>query len=186
MGLTTDLILSCTETNRAALNRIFLIEACNVTGVTASPTDMSVTAITLATTADVFFEYEAEFERKDFTIEGGGEGTPTFTTTLNASVLGMDKVKLQRMQDLADARKLVAIIESTNASGNDKIAYLVGFDSIIGRDAAAKAQINGVIEAALDGDNSLTLTLTAKHAELPREVIASVPTNASGSVSFGS
>ncbi|MEK0325082.1 MAG: hypothetical protein QQN63_05195 [Nitrosopumilus sp.] len=189
MGLTTDLILACDETNRAGLARLFLIEACDVTSITVSNSEMTVTAITLSGTADVFYEFEAEFEQKDIVVEGAGEnGTPTFTVSLNATVLGLDKTKLQRLQDIADSRKIVAIAETTNSTGTTKRAFLIGFDSIIGRDAAAKPNINAVIEGPIDGVNSATLTLTAKHAELIREVVvvAGVPTNASGTVIFGS
>jgi len=187
MGLSNDLTLSCSETNRAGIARIFLIEACNVTSFTADSSVHSFSAVTLDSTAYSWYEYEAEFETKSLNIEGAGDnGTPTFTNTLEAKILGLDRTKLKRMQDFIDARKLVAIFESTNLAGTYKRAFVVGWDNILGVDAAGRPNVQGSIEGALDGDNSLTFSLASKHAELIREYRGTISTNASGTVNFGS
>jgi len=186
MGLSSDLTLACSETNRAGLGRIFLIEACNIASFTADSTALSFSAVTTDTTAQVWYEYEAEFETKSLNMEGNADGgTPTFTNTLEAKVLGLDRTKLQRIQDFIDARKLVAVFESTNLVTNNKRAYVIGWDNILGVDAAAKPNVQGAIEGALDGDNSLTFQLTAKHAEIIREFRGSIVSNSSGTVQFG-
>jgi len=186
MGLSNDLVLACNETNRAGLGRIFLIEACNVASFTADSSSLSFSAVTTDTTAQTWYEYEAEFETKSLNIEGSNEGgTPTFTNTLEAKILGMDRTKLQRIQDFIDARKLVAIFESTNLVSANKRAYVVGWDNILTNDAAGRPNVSGAIEGALDGDNSLTFSLVAKHAELIREYRGTISTNASGTVTFG-
>lgn len=186
MGLSNDLTLSCAETNRAGIARVFLIEACKVASMTADSTSLSFSAVTTDSTADVWYEYEAEFETKSLNIEGANEsGTPTFTNTLEAKILGIDRTKLQRIQDFIDARKLVAIFESTNLVSANKRAYVIGWDNILGIDAAGKPNVNGAIEGALDGDNSLTFSLTAKHAELIREYRGTIESNGSGTVTFG-
>lgn len=187
MGLSNDLTLSCSETNRAGISRIFLIEACNVTSFTADSSVHSFSAVTLDTTSLTWYEYEAEFETKSLNGTGAGEnGTPTFTNVLEMKILGLDRTKLKRVQDLIDARKLVAIFESTNLAGTYKRAYVVGWDNILGVDAAAKPNVNFAIEGALDGDNSITMSLTAKHAEVIREYRGTIATNGSGTVTFGS
>lgn len=187
MSLSSDLTLSCAEANRAGLSRIFLVAACDVTSFTADTTAMSFSAVTLDSTATVFYEYEFEVDTKSLNTEGANEnGTPTFTNTFEGKILGLDKTKLQRLQELIDCRKLVAIIESTNKVSTYKRAFVLGWDDIIGVDAAAKPNVNGVIEAGLDGDNSLTVTLTARHAELIREYVGTIETNGSGTVTLGS
>ena len=187
MGLSNDLTLSCSETNRAGIARIFLSEACNVTSFTADSSSLSFSAVTMHSTANVWYEYEAEFETKSLNIEGSNEsGTPTFTNTLEAKILGLDRAKLQRIQDFIDARKLVAIFESTNLAGTYKRAFVIGWDNILGVDAAGKPNVSGAIEGALDGDNSLTFSLMAKHAELIREYRGTIASNGSGTVTFGS
>ena len=187
MGLSNDLTIACTETSRASIKRIFLSPSCDITSMTASGSDMSFTAITMDSTANVWYEYEAEFETKDLNIEGAAEnGTATFTNTVNFKVLGLDKTKLQRLQDIVDSRKVTAIVETANSSGTYNKAFVVGWDSILEKDAYATANVNAVIEANLDGDNSATVTLTAKHAELIREIVGTIETNASGTVNFGS
>lgn len=186
MGLGNDLTLSCAETNRAGLSRIFLIEACNIASFTADSTSLSFSAVTTDTTAQVWYEYEAEFESKSLNIEGSNEnGTPTFTNTLEAKVLGLDRTKLQRIQDFIDARKVVAIFETTNLVSANKRGLVIGWDNVIGVDAAGKPNVQGAIEGNIDGDNSLTFSVTAKHAELIREYRGTISSNASGTVTFG-
>lgn len=187
MGLSTDFTLTCAEANRAGLSRIFLSEACNITSFTADSTAMSYSAVTMDSTANVWYEYEAEVDTKSFDMAGNNaNGTSTFTNTLEAKIMGMDKAKLKRMQDLIDARKLTCIFETTNLSGTYKRAFVIGWDNIIGVDAAGKPNVNGVVEGALDGENSLTFTIVARHAELIRELVGTIVSNASGTVNFGS
>jgi hypothetical protein len=185
MSLAGDLLLACNEQNRAAVSRIFLIEACKIDSFTASSTNHSFTAVTTDATSDVWYEYQGEFETKGFNMEGSNEnGTATFTNTLEAKVQGIDKTKLKRLQDMINARKVVAVFESTNKVSSNKRAFVIGWDDILGVDAAGMPNVNGVIEAALDGDNSLTFTLTAKHAELIREYVGTIAAN-SGTITFG-
>lgn len=186
MALNTDLTLACNEANRAALTNIYLAEACGITSFTASGSNMSFTAVAMDSTADVFYKYEAEFETKELNIEGANEnGTPTFTNTVTAKFLGIDKTKLQRLMDIINSKRIVAVVESTNKVGTYNRAFIVGWDSIIGINAAARPNVSGTIAAALDGDNSLTLTLTAKHAELIREFVGTINLS-SGTAQFGS
>jgi hypothetical protein len=186
MGLSTALTISCNETNRASIKRIFLAPTCDITSMTVSGSDMSFTAVTMDSTAVVFYEYEAEFETKDLNGEGAAEnGTATFTNTVNFKVLGLDKVKMQNLQDIIDSRKITAVVETANSSGTYNKAFVVGWDSILEKDAYANANVNLVIEAGLDGDNSATVTLTAKHAELVRELVGTIEAS-TGTVNFGS
>jgi hypothetical protein len=185
MSLSGDLLLACNEQNRASVSRIFLIEACKIDSFTAATTNHSFTAVTTDSSADKWYEYEGEFETKGFNMEGANEnGTATFTNTLEAKVFGLDKTKLKRLQDMINARKIVAVFESTNKVSTNKRAFVIGWDDILGVDAAAKPNVNGVIEANLDGDNSLTFILTAKHAELIREYVGTIAAN-SGTITFG-
>lgn len=187
MGLANDLLLACDETNRAGGLRIYIAEACGITSMTASPTDQSFTAITMDSTADVFYRFDAEFETKSVAVEGAAEnGTPTFTNTVEFKFLGLDKTKMKRLQDLVDSRKVTAVFETTNSAGTDNRAFVIGFDSILGADAAANINVQAVIEGPIDGENSATVQLIAKHAELMREIVGSIETNSDGTVSFGS
>ncbi len=186
MGLTTDSTLLCDKQDRAALARIFLIEKCDITSFTAGSLQ-DFTAVTLSTTAKVWFQYEGEFESKSLNMEGENEsGTATFTNTVEFKVKGIDKTVGKRMQELIDSRKVVAIIEGTNKVSSDKIGYVIGWDDIILGEAAAKPNVSGVIEGELAGANEFTIQLVAKHAEIVREFVGSIDTNSDGSVSFGS
>lgn len=186
MAISTDLTLSCTETNRASVARIYLSPSCDITSMTADATTMSFTAITMDSTAKIWYEYEFEFENKSFNSEGAAEnGTATFTNTLECKLLGLDKTKLQRLQDVVNSRKVTAVFETPNSTGTYNQAFVIGWDSILGKDAYGKANVNAIIEGNLDGDNSATLIITAKHAELVRELVGTITATA-GTISFGS
>jgi hypothetical protein len=186
MGLSTDLLLACNETNRAGGLRIYVAATCGITSMTAGALQDFV-SIAMDTTADVFYRFDAEFETKGINVEGAGEnGTPTFTNVVEFKFLGLDKTKLKRLQDLIDERKVTVVFETANSTGTYKRAFVIGWDNIIGSDAGANPNANLVIEPAIDGENSATVILTAKHAELMRELVGTIETNSDGTVSFGS
>jgi len=185
MGISNDLILACNEQNRAALARIFLIETCNITSFTAGSLQ-DFTAVTTGV-SDKWYEYEGEFKTKSFNSEGTNEnGTATFTNTVEFKVRGVDKTKGKRLQELVDAREITAIIEGTNSTGTYLRGFVVGWDNIIGKEASCMANVSTVIEGELSGANEYTVSLTAEHAEIVREYVGAIESNASGTVDFGS
>ena len=48
------------------------------------------------------------------------------------------------------------------------------------------ANVSTVIEGELSGANEYTVSLTAEHAEIVREYVGAIESNASGTVDFGS
>lgn len=186
MGISNDLILACNEQNRAALARIFVIESCNIASFTAGSLQ-DFTALTLVVPADKWYEYEGEFKTKSLNSEGTNEnGTATFTNTVEFKIRGLDKTKGKRLQDLIDARQITAIVEGTNSSGTYLRAFVVGWDSIIGKEAFCTANVSANIDGELSGANEYTVTLTSEHAEIVREYVGTIESNASGTVTFGS
>jgi len=186
MGLSTDETISCNKQDRASLARLYLIPKCDITSFTAGVLQ-DFTAVTLTTTAKVWFRYDGEFQTKSLSMEGTNDnGTATFTNTVEFKVKGMDKTVGFRMQELIDEGKVVALVEGANSTGTNKIAYIVGWDNIILGDAAAIPNVSGVIEGELAGANEFTIQLVAQHAEIVREFVGSIATNADGAVSFGS
>lgn len=189
---TDDLILSCLNTARAGFSRVFLQCACNIDSFAASGADHSFTAVTMDNSlTDVWYEYEAEVETKTVAGEGALSdvgGTPSHTYTFEMKFVGINKTNLARLQDLIDSRKVTAIIESPNSTGTYQQAFVLGWDNILGRDAASRPNANLIVEGAFDGENSATIILVAKHAELIREYVGSIETYNSGvttTVNFG-
>ena len=165
---------------------MYLISKCDITSFTAGSLQ-DFTAVTLTTTAKVWYRYDGEFKTKSLAIEGTNEnGTAVFTNTVEFKVKGIDKTVGKRMQDLIDEGKVVAIVEGANSTGSNKIAYVVGWDNIILGDAAAIPNVSGAIEGELAGANEFTIQLVAEHAEIVREFVGTIDTNSDGSVSFGS
>lgn len=186
MGISNDLILACNEQNRAALARIFLIETCNIDSFTAGSLQ-DFTAVTTTGGTDKWYEYEGEFKTKSLNSEGTNEnGTATFTNTVEFKIRGVDKTKGKRLQEVIDARQVTAIVEGTNSSGTYLRAFVVGWDNIIGKEASCVANVSATIEGELSGANEYTVSLTAEHAEIVREYVGTIESNASGTVTFGS
>lgn len=185
--LTGELLVDCVNTARAGISRIFVACACSIDSFTASNTDWSFTAVTMDTTADLFYEYQGEVEQKSFNAEGALNetgGTPSFTNTVEIKFIGMNKTNLKRLQDLVDSRKVTVIMETPNSSGAYNRAFVVGWDNLLKVDAAARPNAKAVIEGATDGENSATIILTAKHAEFIREFVGTIQTP-NGAVQFG-
>ena len=185
MGISDDLTIGCSKQDRASLARLFVIAKCDITNFTAGSLQ-DFTAVTLTTTAKVWFRYDGEFKTKSLAMEGTNDnGTATFITTLEFKVRGMDKTVGKRAQDLVDEGKAVFIVETANSSGTDKIAFVVGWDNIIFGDAAGIPNVSGVVEGELAGDNSFTIQSVSEHAEVLREFVGTIDTNTDGVVSFG-
>lgn len=185
MALSNDLVLACDETNRASLARIFFLPTCDITSMTAGSLQ-DFTAITTAT-GKVWFEYEGEFKSKSLNMEGTNEnGTATFSNTVEFKIKGLDKTKGKRLQELLSEPRLTAVVEGTNSTGSNKIGFVVGWDDILEKDASGVANVSGVIEGELGGANEYTITFTAEHAEIVRELVGTIETNSSSTVTFGS
>ena len=186
--ISTDVLISCTDENRrGGIKRIFIINKDDISSFTASTADHSYTAVTTATTSDVWYEIEGELEAKSYTSEGSREnGSVSYDTSIEVFVPKMEKVKAKGLNEYVQSCGLVAIIETYNKATSDNIAFVVGWDSIMGKDAALDAIGNEVIEGALQGQNGYNLTLAGKQAEFVYEFVGSIETNTSGTVSFGS
>lgn len=185
MALSNDLSLACNETNRAALARIFFIPTCEIVSMAAGSLQDFTAIVTVAT--KTWFEYEGEFKSKSLNGEGTNEnGTATFTNTLEFKIKGLDKTKGKRLQELLEEPRLTAVIEGTNITGSNKIGFVVGWDDILNEDASGRASVSYVIEGELGGANEYTVSFVAEHAEIVRELVGTIDTNASGTVTFGS
>lgn len=191
--ITNDLILDCLNTARAGFSRVFLSCACSIDSFEASGVNHSFTSVTMDNSVtDLWYEYEAEVETKTLSGEGALSevgGTPSQTYTFEFKFIGINKTNLFRLQELIDSRKITAIIESPNSTGTYNQAFVLGWDNVLGADAAARPNANLLVEGNFDGENSATIILTAKHAELIREYVGSIETYNQGvttTVNFGS
>jgi hypothetical protein len=98
----------------------------------------------------------------------------------------MEKTKAQGINAYVQSCGLVVIFETYNKETTENKAFVLGFDEIMGVDAHVDAIASEVIEGEVQGQNGYTVTFSGKQAELLREFVGSIDTNASGSVSFGS
>ena len=87
----------------------------------------------------------------------------------------MEKVKAQRVQEMWAGCKCIAVVTTYN--GN---AFVIGYDEVLGTDAAGRVSITENIEAELGGLNGYTLTITGKHAETLREYAGTLPYDIAG------
>ena len=187
--ITTDVLFSCNDENRrGGIKRIFVANRDDIASFTVSTDpEHAYTAVTLAATDDVWYELEGEIETKGYASEGSVEnGSQSFETNLECFCPKMEKVKAYALNQYIESCKLVAIIETYNTATSENIAFVVGWDEVMGKDAALTPNANEVIEVELQGQNGYAVTLTGKQAQLAREFVGSIETNSSGTVSFGS
>ena len=186
--ITTDILLACNDENRrGGIKRVFVINKDDISSFTASGSDHSYTAVTLSTTDDKFYEIEGEFETKLYSSEGSREnGSISYETSLEVFAPKMEKVKAKGINSYIESCGLVVVFETYNKETSANKAFVLGFDEIMGKDAAVNAMANEVLEAELQGQNGYTVTFAGKQAQLLREFVGSIETNSSGTVSFGS
>jgi len=184
-SLTNDLTLACGTTDRAGIVRVFLAETCDIASMTYGA-DHSITAITMSSTANVFYEFEAEADTKGLNATGSNEnGTPAFENVVTFTIRGLDKTKLARLQELMEARKITSVIETPNSTGTYNQGFVVGWDKIRGKDAHLVPNADYKIEPTFNGANDVVVTLTGKGAEIVRELVGTIETNSSSTVNFG-
>lgn len=185
--LSGDILVDCeSENRRGGIKRIFVINRENVTSFTAGVLQ-DYTAVTLDATSDVFFEVQIDDESGSMIAEGSREnGSSLQEHTVEAMIPKLDKTKAFTLQQLFTSCKVIVIVETYISTGTYNQAFVVGYDEILGSDAALRANVTTTLEAELQGQNAYTLTMTGKSGEVAREFVGNIDTNLSGSVSFGS
>lgn len=185
--LSSDILVTCSDWNRrGGIKRIFVANRENITSFTAGSVQ-DYTAVTMDATSDVFFEIQVDDEGASYVGESSVEnGSSMVSHTIEARIPKLDKAKAFTLQALFTSCKVVAIIETYISTGSYNQAFVVGYDEIMGEDAALMAAVSATIEAELQGQNAYTLTMTGKGAEVVREYVGAISTNASGTVNFGS
>lgn len=185
--ISADILIACDDENRrGGIKRIFVINSDKITSFAAGASH-EYTSVTLDGSADVFFEIQGEFETKSLNQEGSKEnGSSTFTNTLEVNLPRLDKTKAATLQSLVDSCDVTAIAEVYDKTGTYNRAFVVGWDEVLFDDAGCMATVNANNGPALQDQNSYTLTLTSKSAELCREFVGTIETNLSGTVNFGS
>ena len=98
----------------------------------------------------------------------------------------IDKAKAKTLQELFTSCKLICLVETYISTGTYNQSFIVGYDEILGSDAALRANITTILEAELQGQNAYMVTMTGKSGEIAREYVGDIDTNSSGTVSFGS
>ncbi len=184
--LANDILVACADENRrGGIKRIFVSNRENINSFTAGALQ-DFTAVTMDATSDVWFEIQVDDEGASYAGEGSIEnGSSLQEHTIEARIPRLDKTKAFALQALFTSCKVVAIIETYIKTGTTNQAFVVGWDTVLGEDAALRANVTTTLEAELQGQNAYTLTLTGRSAEVIREFIGSISTNASGAVSFG-
>jgi len=185
MSITNDVLIACSdETRRGGVKRIFVVPACEVTSFTPGASH-EYTAVTV-TALQTFFEIEGEFETKPFTSEGTTEnGSNVSENTLEVFVPKMEKTKANALNELFAGGKVVVVFSVYDVVTTEDRAFVLGYDEILGLDAACRATVNQTLEGELQGINGYTVQFVGKQTELLREYVGDIETNSSGTVSFG-
>jgi hypothetical protein len=185
--ISTDILVTCADENRrGGIKRIFVASRSNVTSFTAGALQ-DYTAVTMDATSDVWYEIQVMDEGASIAGEPSKEnGSSMVEYVIEASIPKLDKTKAFALQALFTSCKMVAIVETYINTGTYNQAFVVGYDEILGKDAALECAVGTTLEAELQGQNAYTLTMTGSSAEQLREFVGSFTSNASGTINTGS
>lgn len=185
--LSSDILVDCdSENRRGGIKRIFVANRENVTSFTAGSLQ-DYTAVTMDATSDVFFEIQVDDQGASYVGESSIEnGSSMVDHTIEAMIPKLDKTKAFTLQALFTSCKVIVVFETYTKTGSNNQAFVVGYDEIMGSDAALRAAVTATLEAELQGQNAYTLTMNGMGAEIVREYVGTIETNLSGTVTFGS
>ena len=185
--LSLDILVDCdSENRRGGIKRIFVANRENITSFTAGSLQ-DYTAVTMDATSDVFFEIQTDDQGASYNAEGSIEnGSSMQEHTIEARIPKLDKTKAFALQQLFTSCKVVAIFETYTSTGTYNQAFVVGYDELLGSDAALRANVTTTLEEGLQGLNAYILTMNGMGGEVAREYVGSIDSNASGTVNFGS
>jgi len=185
--ITSDILIDCnSENRRGGGKRIFVANIDNISSFTAGSLH-DYTAVTMDTTSDVWYEIEAEFETVSANQEGSTEnGSNAGENTIEAFVPKMDKTKAKAIQELFESCKVVVIVETYNVATTSNLSFVYGYDEVLKEKGAMRMSVTSTLEAEIQGQNGYTLTFTGMFAEVAREYVGTIETNASGTVTLGS
>jgi hypothetical protein len=176
--LTNNISLTCDDENRrGGMRKMWVANKTNITSFTAHSTNHEYTNVVMDSTADVWYEIQAEFERKGQNSEGSTEnGSALMSTTITVFVPLVEKTKALAIQELFESCKVAMIYSDYNSK-----AFVKGYDEFLKLDAAMKVNVTETQEEGLQGANGYTLVFTGKSAEIAREYSGTISTSA-GSV----
>ena len=183
----TDILVTCADENRrGGIKRLFVVDKTQIDTFTAGALQ-DYTASTLVATPDYWVEIQFDEEGASFTSESSKEnGSSAIEYTIEASIPKIDKTKAFALQELFTSCKVVCVVETYISTGTYNQAFVVGYDEIMGTDAALSAAVSTTLEAELQGQNAFTVTLNGKHVELAREMVGTIEIGAADTVEFGS
>lgn len=169
--LTNNIVLTCDDENRrGGIRKMWLANKTNIDSFTAGVGVHTYTAVTMDTTADLFYEVQAEFETTSYTSEGSIEnGSALKATTVTARLPKLEKTKALAIQQLFESCKVVMIMSDYNSK-----AFVIGYDEFLKLDGALKVNVTEGLEEGLQGNNGYTLTFTGKAAEVAREYTGTI------------
>lgn len=173
--LTNDISLTCNDENRrGGMRRIWLANKTNITSFTPHASNHEYTNVVMDSTADVWYEIEAEFERKGYNSEGSTEnGSSLMAPVITLFIPKIEKTKALAIQQLFESCKVAMIFSDYNGA-----AHVRGYDEFLKLDAAMKVNVSEVMEEGLQGANGYTLTFTGKTSEVMREYSGTISTSA--------
>lgn len=173
------------ESTIGGVSRLFLINRDQVTDFTVGSTAVgeghSYEAVSLVGTSDVWYEFEFMDYTLNATFENSLEdnGTNFVSYTITGFVPHQEKDKAEALQAAIKSCKLIAIIQT-----NQGESFVYGYDEKLGVNAALRAAANGETGADLADRNGYEFRLEGRGADIPRQYIGDIDTDASGTVTL--
>lgn len=173
--LTNNIALTCDDENRrGGIRRLWVANKTGVTSFTPHASNHEYTAVTMDSTADLFYELEGDFETMSYSAEGNTEnGSALMDVTIGLRFPKLEKTKGKAIQELFNSCKVVTVFSDYNSK-----SFVRGYDQFLKLDAALKCKVSEVLEEGLQGNNGYTIEFTGKTAEVAREFSGTIITSA--------
>ena len=161
MSLAADISITCDDKNRrGGFKYIYLSNETEVASFTAG-TGLDYTAVTMVASEE-FYRVEFDNEGAGLTSEGATDNGSTLQNwTLTLSLPKIEATKAANIQDLFGGCRVIAVAQTFTGD-----AIVLGYDEVLGLDAAGIVSVNQDIEAEIGGNNGYTITITGQQAEL--------------------
>lgn len=185
--LSNDILITCNDENRrGGVKAVYVANKTTISSFTKDVSNHEYTAVVMDSTSDLWFEIEFDEQACSLVTEGSNEnGSSLQSVTVEGVIPKTEKTKALALNQLFNSCKVVAIVETYNqTSAGDNIAFVCGYDEVLGLDAALSANVNMTIEQELQGLNGYTLTLSGVQADLPLEYTGTIELNQGGTKDF--
>ena len=170
--INANIRVACTdEATSGGIVNVYVASRDDITSFTAG-TPHRYTAVTMASTANVFYEFETQdfSTTATFTSTTEDNGSKTVALNVEGFIPNQDGTKGAPLQDFLCSCKAIMVVKYAN--GN---SFVYGYDEDILKKAALSGEVDGEVGAGLGDANGYTFRGVGTSREIPRQFAGVLP-----------